>query len=80
MLVTSSAVARSLDFAAAMSSGEGISGDAGTVTAAARADGVVSLRREREGSKKDDGGAQHGRLAAGTGQTHSQPRRSLGPG
>ncbi|CAH0237934.1 hypothetical protein SRABI83_02799 [Arthrobacter sp. Bi83] len=42
MLVTSFAVVRSLDFAAAMSSGEGTFGDAGTVTAAARADGAWS--------------------------------------
>ena len=69
--VTWSAVALSLALAAAISSGDGISGDAGAVSK-----GMVACRkrcglgRQGEGSEEYDGGAQHSRFAAGSGQTH----------
>ena len=78
--VTSAAVALSLDLAAAISSGEGISGDAGSrpVDAERRAPRCrgqrCGLGRERERSKEDDGGAKHSGSATGSGPAHGQPR------
>ncbi len=70
MAVTWSAVALSLDFAAAMSSAEGIFGAAGRWTVRGSRRGRC-LGREGEGSGQHDGGTQHGGLQAGSGQTHS---------